>query len=161
MPQSSAPTTEQRVIRGSGMSAFAVAVTFAIVGVLLGLWYPAAGMIFAFFCIAGIILFSAVGLQRHMKTIRIEGADLILTSWYAQHKIPLTAIDSLSLRTTLIGRSLAHSIVFWKGSAEEIAVVDTSPFPKWGLQVMLTMIQADHPRLQIDRELLRFLGTTW
>lgn len=155
------PTTERQVLHGNGRIAFAVAATFALVAVLLGLWYPAAGMLFAFFAIAGIILFISVGLQRHLTTIQIADDHLLLTSWFTQRTIPLAAIDSVSVRTTLIGRSLAHAIVFWNGSGEELLVVDMSLFPKQQLLAMLKTIQVKHPRLQIDRELQRLLTPVW
>lgn len=155
------PTTERRVLHGNGRIAFAVAATFALVAILLGLWYPAAGMLFAFFAIAGIILFISLGFERHLTTIQIADDHLLLTSWFAQRTIPLAAIDSVSVRMTLIGRSLAHAIVFWTGSGEELLVVDMSLFPKQQLLAMLKTIQVAHPRLQIDCELQQLLTPVW
>jgi hypothetical protein len=157
MHSSHSSSAERLVIQGSGATAFGVAATCVIGGILISICNPLAWPSFAVLCTAGVVFFLFIGAHRRGTTLRIYPDQLVLTAWFYERRVRLSDIDAFSLRTTLANRSLVYSIVCWNASGQEVSEIDTTPFAKHHWREVFTTVQRDRPHLQLDRELQRWL----
>jgi hypothetical protein len=154
-----ASAKDRLIIRGSDAGAFIFAGLLAVGGLLVINSNRHAWTALALVVIDGVAVFLLMGWYQRSKTIAVFPDHLLLTAWLEQRHIPLEKLDALSLRSTLVGRSLHQTIVCWGQAGQELGEIPIAPFGKEQVAQLLSVVQSDHPSVTLDRELQHFLQT--